>query len=164
MLAAGVCCGVVLAGIGIGVLTHDDGSPASTPVDLTDVILGRAVHVESGVPGTRFLPLGSAPVDGRTLSAQHAYNAMLEYPSLSAPIPAGVRAYYGVLTDRSTSPAAKNVRVWGFAVESDCPNPSRSPETGEPAPLQPVRCRHWEFVNARTGLNLGVITQEVLPG
>jgi hypothetical protein len=162
LLAAGVCCGVALAGVGI--LTHDDGSPASAPVDGTEVVLGRSVHVESGVRGTRFLPLGPAPVDGRTLSAQHAYNAMLGSPSLAAPIPADLRAYYGVLTDTSPSPMAKNVRVWGFAVVSGCLGSLASPKSGEPTSPQPVRCRHWEFVNARTGLDLGVITQEVLPG
>jgi hypothetical protein len=127
------------------------------------IVPGSAVHVDAGMAGTRFLPLGMAPVDGRTLSAQHAYNAMLSYPSLSAPIPAGVRAYYGVLTAGSTSAAASDLRVWGFAVESGCVYTRGPPASREPTPSRPVRCRHWEFVNARTGRDLGVITQEVLP-
>jgi hypothetical protein len=127
------------------------------------IVVGSAVHVDAGMVGTRFLPLGMAPVDGHTLSAQHAYNAMLSYPSLSAPIPAGVRAYYGLLTARSTTAAARDLRVWGFAVESGCLYTVGPRASRDPTPTRPVRCRHWEFVNARTGRDLGVITQEVLP-
>jgi hypothetical protein len=127
------------------------------------VVQGRSVHVDTGVSRTTFLPLGSAPADGRTLSAQRAYNAMLQSPSLAAPIPAGVRTYYGLLTHRFTPPVAARVRVWGFAVESRCVFSDAPLASGEPTSSVPTRCRKWEFVNARTGHDLGVITQEVLP-
>src|SRR5262249_45356869 len=125
-------------------------------------VIGRVVHVESEVAGTRFLPLGRAPADdGRTLSAQRAYNAMLESPSSSALIPAGVSAYYGVLSRRSSSPTVTHLRVLGFAVESGCVDRRSSSASDGPA-SPPTACRKWEFVNARTGHDLGVITQEVL--
>ena len=165
VLVAGVCCAAAFAGIGVGVvvLNHDDGSPGAPPTaDVSAVVLGRTVHVEAGTPSTTFLPLGSPPRDGRTLSAPRAYNAMLMSPSLSTPIPADVMAYYGLLTHRFTSSRASHVRVWAFAVESGCVSVHGTPLADEPTPL-PSRCRKWEFVDARTGHDLGVITQEVLP-
>jgi hypothetical protein len=135
----------------------DSASPSVPPV-----LPGRPVHVDTAAVGTTFLPLGAAPVDGHTLSAQRAYNAMLRTPSFSALMPVGVRPYYGLLTHSFTSPVATRVRVWGFAVESSCVYADTSPPRDSTPPAG-TRCRKWEFVNARTGHDLGVITQEVLP-
>jgi len=135
-------------------------SPTAPDENVTTVTLGRTVHVESGVPSTRFLPLGSAPEDGRTLSAQHAYNLLVSSSSKLSPIPATVRPYYGLLTDVAASPKAVHVRVWGFTVLSSC-HDTTSP--GASTSSQPTQCRLWEFVDARTGRNLGMISREVLP-
>lgn len=156
------------AGGAVAIVRHDhDSSPSARgPIDsrsFPPIAPGSVVHVETDVRTTRFLPLGPAPVDGRTLSAQHAYNAMLGSSSLSAPIPAEIHAYYGTLTDSSTSPMAIHLRVWGFAVRSGCVYTFVLPSAGQPTPSRPSRCRKWEFVNARTGRDLGVISQEVLP-
>jgi hypothetical protein len=108
------------------------------------------------------MALGPQPDDGRTLSAQRAYNAMLSSPSLATPIPAGVHAYYGVLT--GAGGAAKGaVRVWAFTVESTCVLGSGALPPDQ-TPAQRLRCRKWEFVDARSGVDLGVVTQQVLTG
>lgn len=155
---------VVLATAGGGTVAlarHDWGSAPSrsgAPVE-PPVVPGRVVHVDSGVRMTTFLPLGRGPQDGRTLSAQHAYNALVLSASKLSPIPATVRAYYGVLA----APAAVDVRVWGFAVASDCSPGAGSSPTGASTPAPPTRCRLWEFVDARTGHDVGGISREVLP-
>ena len=140
---AGVCCATAVAGIGVGVvvLSHDDGSPGAPPAGGSAVVLGRTVHVEAGRPSTTFLPLGSQPQDGRTLSAQRAYNAMLMSASRSAPIPADVMAYYGLLTTRFTSSRDSHVRVWAFAVESGCVSVHGTPLAVEQTPPPRSRCR-----------------------
>jgi hypothetical protein len=135
-------------------------STSKAPDGVTAVALGRTVHVDSRVPGTRFLPLGSAPEDGRTLSAQHAYNLLVSGSPKLSPIPATVRPYYGLLTDLAASPKAVQARVWGFTVLAPCHDTSPA---GAPTSSQLTRCRLWEFVDARTGRNLGMISQEVLP-
>ena len=138
-------------------------SPTSTPKtgdgDVPGITLGRTVHVESGVPSTRFLPLGSAPDDGRTLSAQRAYNLLVSGSSKLSPIPATVRPYYGLLTEVAASKSA-HVRVWGFTVLSPCHDttPAEASTTS-----QPTQCRLWEFVDARSGRTLGTVSREVLP-
>jgi NAD(P)-dependent dehydrogenase (short-subunit alcohol dehydrogenase family) len=139
--------------------------PASSVPDGTPIVPGTIVHVESDVRATTFLPLGSAPDDGRTLSGQHAYNALVQDASKLNPIPATVRAYYGVLTDARTSPPAVHLRVWAFAVTSGCVTSGGVPAPGDPTPSPPPQrqCRLWEFVNARSGQALGVMSQEVLP-
>jgi hypothetical protein len=126
------------------------------------VVPGQKIHVETYKARTTFVPLGPQPDDGRTLSAQRAYNAMLSSPSLATPIPAGIEAYYGVLTGaEGASPGA--VRVWAFTVDSGCALSSGAHAYDEPLPL-PHRCRTWEFVDARSGVDVGVMTQQVLPG
>lgn len=138
----------VLLGAAAVVLVHQarQATPASSDWSSGPgaVVLGQAVHVESGVPRTSFLPLGSAPEDERTLSAQHAYDLLVSGSAKLNPIPATVRAYYGLLTDPSAPTGPVHVRVWAFAVESAC-------------------CRLWEFVDARTGRDLGPAAREVLP-
>jgi hypothetical protein len=122
------------------------------------VTLGQMVYFDGPHDASMtFLPLGAAPQDDRTLSAQHAYNALVETASKLSPIPATVQPYYGSLTDRDASPMAVDTAVWGFAVVTGCTY------TGVP-PAHHSRCRQWEFVGARTGHDLGVIEQEVLPG
>ena len=168
-LVAVVALAAAASGAAVALARHGPHSSSAAPAaarvspSAPVVVLGSAVHVDADMAGTSFLPLGMSPVDGHTLSAQHAYNAMLGSPSLAAPIPAGVRAYYGVLSAGSTLATARDLRVWGFAVESGCVYSLGPPASGEPTPSRPERCRHWEFVNARTGRDLGVITQEVLP-
>ena len=166
---------VVLAGAGGGavVLTRHDLGPspsaaharASTPAE-PSVVPGRIIYLDANDAGMTFLPLGPRPPDDRTLSVQHAYDALLQMPSKLNPIPATVSAYYGSLTDVDASPMAVNTRVWGFAVVRGClvtpaPPPPGSPTT---SPGPPMQCRQWEFVDARTGHDLGVMEQEVLPG
>ena len=159
---------VVAVGGVLAWVRHDDEVPqrvpvASTPRELP-IVPGTIVHVESDVRATRFLPLGPAPEDGRTLSAQHAYNLLVSSSAKLSPIPATVHPYYGVLTDAAASPAAVDLRVWGFTVESGCLDRGGAPRSDPSTPSTVTRCRLWEFVNARTGHHLGVITQEVLPG
>ncbi len=145
-------------------LDHDPSARSGASA-VPPVVPGRVVHVESGVATTTFLPLGLGPQDGRTLSAQRAYNALVSDSPKLNPIPATVRPYYGVLTDPAASPTAVNVRVWAFAVDSGC----RGSDSGGPAASEsrtrsgPTRCRLWEFVDARTGHHLGAISEEVLP-
>jgi hypothetical protein len=123
---------------------------------------GQKIHLATDTTRTTFVPLGPQPDDGRTLSAPRAYNAMLSSPSLATPIPAGITAYYGVLTSaEGASPGA--VRVWAFTVDSRCELSSGARAFDAPLPL-PHRCRTWEFVDARSGVDVGVITQQVLPG
>lgn len=122
-----------------------------THLEVSRVQPGRLVHVESGVRSTRFLPLGAGPQDGRTLSAQRAYNLLVGASAKLQLMPATVRPYYGVLTAPEAVPGVVDTRVWAFASESGCS------EAGA------ARCRLWEFVDARTGRDLGVVTQEVLP-
>ena len=60
------------------------------------------MHVESGVAAhDASCRSGLGPQDGRTLSAQRAYNALVSDSPKLNPIPATVRPYYGVLTDAS---------------------------------------------------------------
>jgi hypothetical protein len=161
---------VVAVGGVVAWARHDDPGaprvPAATTSGEPPIVPGTIVHVVPGVGATRFLPLGSAPRDGRTFSAQHAYNALVLTSSKLSPIPATVRAYYGVLHDASASPAVLDVRVWAFVVTGGCGSvggpPSRGDPTSSPSPGR--QCRLWEFVNARTGHDLGVVSQEVLPG
>jgi hypothetical protein len=158
-LAIGLGAALVAVAAGWVVAHTHESSPAAqrgSPVDVSRVLPGRFVHVESGEPSTRFLPLGLGPQDGRTLSAQRAYNLLVSGSAKLQPIPASVQAYYGVLTDRSASPRAVHTRVWGFVSTSGCDSTG-----GGPAAAQ--RCRLWEFVNARSGHDLGVLSQEVLP-
>lgn len=159
-----------LAGGGaVALARHDTAHSPPAPRAATSSHLERVTHtvppvalgkmVYFGGPhdaSTTFLPLGEQPQDGRTLSAQHAYDALVQKASKLSPIPATVRAYYGSLTDRNTSPMAVDTAVWGFAVVTGCVY------TGVP-PAHHSRCRQWEFVDARTGHDLGVIEQEVLP-
>ena len=159
---------VVAVGGVVAWVRYDDQAappvPAQTTSGAPPIVPGTIVHVESGVRATRFLPLGAAPVDGHTLSAQHAYNLLVSSSAKLSPIPASVHPYYGVLTDAAASPVAVDLRVWGFAVESGCLDRDGSPRSDTSTPSTVTRCRLWEFVNARTGHHLGVITQEVLPG
>ncbi len=160
---------VLLAVAVVWVVLHaDDSSPAAHPksaAQVPDVIPGRTVYVESGQPSTTFLPLGPVPQDGRTLSAQRAYNLLVSDSAKLQLIPATVQPYYGVLTDASASPMAVNTRVWAFTTTSACTVIGGIPAPGDPTPSPPPadRCRLWEFVNATTGHDLGVISQEVLP-
>jgi hypothetical protein len=149
---------------GVVVLVRMSDGPSSPPATAdARVVPGRVVHVESGVRTTTFLPLGLGPQDGRTLSAQRAYNALVSDSPKLNPIPATVRPYYGVLTDSAASPAADHVRVWGFAVDSGCRDGDDSVPSEVGASTGASRCRLWEFVDARTGHHLGEISQEVLP-
>jgi hypothetical protein len=132
-------------------------------VDRSAVVLGRTVHVETGVPSVRFIPLGAAPSDRGTWSAQHAYNALVQDPSKLSPIPATVRPYYGLLHERSASSRALNVRVWAFAVEGHCTDRGAATVFAPATVSSRARCRLWEFVDARTGESVGEVSQEVLP-
>jgi len=169
--ALAVVAALVLLGAGVGAVVwarHDlepsRPDPSTSAVrDLTAVVVGSVVHVESG---TTFLPLGSAPDDGRTLSQQGAFNALVQDESKLSPIPATVHGYYGLLTDAGTSPPAADREVWGFAVTKACVDSMPPVPPGQPMPTAapPERpCRYWEFVDARTGHDLGVVTQELLP-
>jgi hypothetical protein len=149
------------------VVHADDSAPAAhrvRTVDVSDVVPGRTVYVESGEPSTTFLPLGTGPLDGRSLSAQRAYNLLVSDSAKLQPIPATVVPYYGVLTDRNASPMAQDTRVWGFSTITGCMIVGGVAAPGDPTlpPYPPQRCRVWEFVNARSGHDLGVLTQEVL--
>jgi hypothetical protein len=169
--ALAVVATLVLLGAGVGAVVwsrHDlepsrpDSSASAVP-DRTAVVAGSVVHVE---PGATFLPLGSPPDDGRTLSQQSAFNALVQDESKLSPIPATVRGYYGLLTDVGTSPPAAHREVWGFAVTKACVYSMPPVPPGQPMPTAapPERpCRYWEFVDARTGHELGVVTQELLP-
>lgn len=166
LVAAGV--GALVVGGGAWVLQRSHDSPPPGPdasLDVPVVTPGRYVYVESGERRTRFLPLGPGPLDGRTLSAQRAYNLLVSDSAKLQLIPATVRPYYGVLTDASASPIALHTRVWGFATISGCVVIGGAPAPGDPTPSPPPdqRCRIWEFVDATSGHDLGVITQEVLP-
>ena len=164
MRRAAVLAVLVAAVGGVVVLVRMSQGPANPPASAdTSVVPGRVVHVESGVRSTTFLPLGLGPQDGRTLSAQRAYNALVSDSPKLNPIPATVRPYYGVLTDSAASPAADHVRVWGFAVDSGCRDGDDSVSSDAGAPSGASGCRLWEFVDARTGHHLGEISQEVLP-
>ena len=164
MRRAAVLAVLVAAVGGVVVLVRMSDGPASPPVSAaTRVVPGRVVHVESGVRTTTFLPLGLGPQDGRTLSGQRAYNALVSDSPKLNPIPATVRPYYGVLTDAAASPAADHVRVWGFAVDSGCRDGDDAVVSEDGAPSGASGCRLWEFVDARTGHHLGEISQEVLP-
>ena len=102
----GLAAALVAVGVGWLVQRSHDTPPArrSSSVDVTAVVPGRTVYVDSGVPSTTFLPLGLGPQDGRTLSAQRAYNVLVSDSAKLNPIPATVRPYYGLLTDGSASP------------------------------------------------------------
>lgn len=138
---------------------------ASGPSD-PPVVPGRLVYLDgTRDPSTVFRPLRSQPRSGGVMGAQLAFNALVQDASKFSPMPASVRAYYGRLTDRDASPMATRTRVWGFAAVAGCvttggPVPIGSPA---PSPAPPQRCRQWEFVDARTGHDLGVFAQEVLP-
>jgi hypothetical protein len=133
---------------GVAVLRHDHQPSAPSAADRR-VVPGRVVHVETGVRSTTFLPLGPTSPGGATLSAQRAYNLLVSDSAKLQLIPATVQPYYGVLSDRVAGVGAAGVRVWAFAAESGCSDGAR--------------CRTWEFVDARTGHDLGVVTREVLP-
>jgi hypothetical protein len=164
----------VLAGIGLElgaavvlVLQHVQGAPPAaarrTPASTLDAVaVGQPVRVTSGVPRSSFLPLGTAPRDDRTLSAQHAYDLLVSGSAKLSPIPASVRPYYGVLTDPSASPGSVHVRVWGFAVESDCGRAGVQPSEASPSPRR-TPCRLWEFVDAMTGRLLGEVARQLSP-
>jgi hypothetical protein len=153
----------VLLAVMVWVHRHSSAPSAGVPAkDVTAVVPGQTIHVASDLARTTFVPLGPQPDDGRTLSAQRAYNAMLSSPSLATPIPAGVGAYYGVLTGAEGMTQGA-VRVWAFAVESRCVLAFGALPPEEPLPPH-LRCRKWEFLDARSGDDLGVITQQVLPG
>jgi hypothetical protein len=164
-LVTGLAGALLVLGVGWFVQRTHDPSPVrrSSSVDVSAVLPGRTVYVESGVPSTTFLPLGVGPQDGRTLSAQRAYNLLVSHSAKLQPIPATVRPYYGLLTDGSASPMATGVRVWAFAVESGCTYAGGAGPSPTATPSRPTRCRLWEFVNATTGHDLGVVSQEVLP-
>jgi hypothetical protein len=167
LVATGVVGALLVAGSAWFVQqSHDGPSPSpDASVDVSMVTPGRYVYVESGERRTRFLPLGPGPLDGHTLSAQRAYNLLVSDSAKLQLIPATVRPYYGVLTDAAASPMALHTLVWGFATIGGCVVIGGVPEPGDPSPAPPPaqRCRIWEFVNARSGHDLGVITQEVLP-
>ena len=164
---------VVVAGAGGGAVAlarHDlphapAGAVVTAPGDTVPAVAaGRTVHFDgSDDPSTTFLPLGEQPQDGHTLSAQHAFNALVQKGSKLSPIPVSVRAYYGSLTDRDASPMAAGTRVWGFAVVTGCVYAGGPAPPGSRPPVRPQHCRQWEFVDARTGHALGVVEQEVLP-
>jgi hypothetical protein len=61
------------------------------------------------------------------------------------------------------TPKAVDRRVWAFAVESGCTSTGSPGSSDDPAATRPAHCRLWEFVDARTGHDLGVISEEVLP-
>jgi len=145
-------------------LAQGSSSASSGVVGTASIVRGTLVQLDRGGHAITFLALGRAPQDGQTYSAQHAYDALLHTPSKLNPIPSTVQAYYGRLTDPIAMPVALGTRVWGFAVESRCVDASHRGGTRSSPSPRPRRCRHWEFVDARTGRDLGVIEQEVLPG
>lgn len=165
LVSTGLAGALLAVGVGWLVQGAHDTSPVgrSSSVDVSAILPGRTVYVESGVPSTTFLPLGTGPQDGRTLSAQRAYNLLVSHSAKLQPIPATVRPYYGLLTDGSASPMATDVRVWAFAVESGCTYVGGVGSFPSATPSRPTRCRLWEFVNATTGHDLRVVSQEVLP-
>ena len=153
-LVAGLAVALLVSGGVWSALRSDGTSPAAqgqTRPDLSGIEPGRVVHVETDVRSTTFLPLGAGPQDGGTLSAQRAYNLLVGGSPKLQLMPATVQPYYGVLSATGLVPRALDVRVWAFASESGCPNVAAG------------RCRLWEFVDARTGRDLGVVTHEVLP-
>jgi hypothetical protein len=139
-------------------LAGSPASPAAPPV-----VPGTTVYLDPEDRTMTFLPLGAGRGSARLVSEQRAYNVLVQDASKLSPIPATVRAYYGLLTDADTTPLAVDRRVWGFAVEAGCVHPGGRPGRRWSA-SRPVKCRDWEFVDARTGRDLGVIEQEVLPG
>jgi hypothetical protein len=155
---------VVAAGAGGTVAWVHRGTPHhdAAPTAVESVVPGTVVHVDSGVRTTTFLPLGRAPQDGRTLSAQHAYNALVMDASKLSPIPATVRSYYGLLTDPSRSPRPVHVRVWGFAVDAGCDDATGRSAAAGPTDAPGAECRLWEFVDAWTGHHLGMLSRQVL--
>jgi hypothetical protein len=164
---------VVLAAASSGVVLarHELGSSPAKPSSTAaasaqpSVVTGRVVQVESGVPSTTFLPLGSESLDRHTLSAQRAYNLLVSDSAKLQLIPATVQSYYGALTDASASPTALHTRVWAFATTSGCivVGGVAAPGDPTPSPVPRQHCRIWEFVDATSGHDLGVITQQVLP-
>jgi hypothetical protein len=141
-----------------GPVAGSSSSPVASPI-----VAGTTVHLDPHDRTLTFLPLGLRPPSGAELSEQRAYDALVQDASKLSPIPPTVRAYYGLLTDPDTKPLAIDRRVWGFVVEAGCVDSGGRPGHRWSA-TGPVRCRHWEFVDARTGRDLGVIEQEVLPG
>jgi hypothetical protein len=155
------------AGGAVALARHELGQAPSRPVagapPSPSVVPGTTVYLDPEDRTATFLPLGLGPASGRLVSEQRAYNALVQDASKLSPIPATVRAYYGLLTDAETTPLAVDRRVWGFAVEAGCVDPG-GPSGRPSSATHALRCRHWEFVDARTGRDLGVIEQEVLPG
>jgi hypothetical protein len=167
LTVAGLASALVASAGAWFVLRAGDPAPAGRrgpSVEVSQVIPGRTVYVESGEPSTTFLPLGTGPRDGRSLSAQRAYDLLVSDTAKLQPIPATVVPYYGVLTDRNASPMAVDVRVWAFATESGCTYSDGAAPSEAVTASRPTHCRLWEFVDARTGHDLGVLSQEVLPG
>ena len=161
---------LVTAGAGaVVVARHDLGPPAHH--DAADrpsappVVAGTTVRLDDLDPTTTFLPLGTQPRRGARVSVQRAWNALVQDPSKLNPIPAAVHPYFGLLTDASATPV-RDLPVWGFAVETGCVHAGAPSGATSGAPTSPrhTRCRAWEFVDARTGRDLGVTEQEVLPG
>ncbi len=156
---------VVAAGVGgtVAWVSHDGGSDQGpAPATVETVVPGTVVHVDSGAPTTTFLPLGPAPQDGRTLSAQHAYDVLVLSATKLSPIPATVHPYYGLLTDPSRSPRPVHVRVWGFAVDGGCDAAGGRPALAATAAAPGTACRLWEFVDAWNGHHLGLLSRQVL--
>jgi hypothetical protein len=157
---------VAASGGAVAWARHETASPPQvvrpTP-SATSVVPGRPVHLDEVDHTMTFLPVPRVPHGSGTVSAQHAYDALVDEPTKLNPIPATVNAYYGLLTDPSTTPVAAGLPVWGFAVEAGCVYSFGPPASTRPTrPPLAQRCRHWEFVDARTGRNLGVVEQEVL--
>ena len=107
MRRAAVLAVLVAAVGGVVVLVRMSHGPANPPASADTRSFPDASCTSSPECGrTTFLPLGLGPQDGRTLSAQRAYNALVSDSPKLNPIPATVRPYYGVLTDSAASPAA----------------------------------------------------------